>query len=117
MESQRPEIYAVPYPGPGGKVQISPNGGQTPRWRGDGKEIFYSALDGRLMAAEIKANASSLEVGRVQPLFGGLLAPAAYAALYDVSLDGQRFLVQMQTEAPGVEPITLVQNWATALKR
>ncbi|MBV8906709.1 MAG: protein kinase, partial [Acidobacteriia bacterium] len=69
-ESGRAEIYVAPFPGPGGKRQVSPGGGIYPRWRKDGKEIFYVALDQRLMAAEITAESSRLEVGQVRPLFG-----------------------------------------------
>jgi Tol biopolymer transport system component len=116
FESQRPEIYAVPYPGPGGKVQISANGGSQNRWRSDGKEVFYIGLDGRLMAAEIKAKDASLEVGRIEPLFGGFqvgIGPLPY----DVAPGGQRFLVDFQIEQPADQPLILVQNWTVGLKK
>jgi Tol biopolymer transport system component len=116
LESQRPEVYAVPYPGPGGKVQISANGGTQPRWRSDGKEVFYIALDGRLMAAEVNVQGASLEVGRVETLFGGL--PGGVGPMpYDVAPGGQRFLVDVQTEQPIPQPLTLVQNWTAGLKK
>jgi serine/threonine protein kinase/Tol biopolymer transport system component len=115
-ESQRAEIYAMPFSGAGGKVQISISGGTQPRWRGDGREIFYVAPDSRLIAAEIKANGPSLEVGSVQPLFGGMPTELATNA-YDVTLDGQRFLVAMPSESATPEPLTLVQNWTVALKK
>jgi Tol biopolymer transport system component len=115
FDSQRPEVYAVPYPGPGGKVQISVNGGTQNRWSSDGREIFYIGLDGRLMAAEVKANTVSLEVGRVEPLFGGL--PVATGSMpYDVASGGQRFLIVFQVEQPAA-PLTLVQNWTAGLKK
>ena len=116
FDSQRGEVYAVPYPGPGGKVQISANGGTQPRWRSDGKEIFYIGPDGRLMAAEIKANTASLEVGRVEPLFSGLQV-ATGSMPYDVSPDGQRFLVDFQIQQSAPQPLTLVQNWIAGLKK
>jgi hypothetical protein len=115
-DSQRPDIYVVPFPGPGGKLQISTSGGSQPRWRGDGNEIFYVAPDGRLMAADVKENGSSLEVGRVQPLFGGVPTLVTSAA-YDVSLDGQRFVVTTWVEPPAPKPLTLVQNWTAGLKK
>jgi Tol biopolymer transport system component len=112
LDSGRSEIYVVPFPGPGGKVQVSSAGGTQPRWRRDGKEIFYVAPDGRLTAAEITFNGGSLEVGRVQPLFGGIPSVGALAASYDVAADGQRFLVEVPIGLLNSgEPLTLVQNW------
>ena len=116
IESQRAEIYVVPYSGLGGKLQISANGGTQARWRSDGKEIFYISPDGRLMAVQVKANTASLEVGRVQPLFANLPSRAG-PNLYDVAPGGQRFLVDVQPERSVAEPLTLVQNWTAALKR
>jgi serine/threonine protein kinase/Tol biopolymer transport system component len=115
-ETQRPEVYLAPFPGSGGKIQISTTGGTQPRWRNDGKEIFYVAPDGRLMAAEVKPNGSSLEIGRVQPLVSGLPTELAITE-YDVSSDGKRFLVTMPSEPPTPEPLTLVQNWTAGLKK
>ena len=67
------QIYASPFPGPGGKRQISTAGGLFPRWRRDGKESFYVTNDGQLMAAEVDARNGTLEVGRVQRLFDGVI--------------------------------------------
>jgi hypothetical protein len=117
LDAQRLEVYVMPYPGPGGKLQISPSGGTQPRWRSDGREIFYIGTDGRLMATEVKANGASLEVGRVQPLFGGLQAGSTRAIPYDVAPGGQRFLVNVQVALPDPQPLTLVQNWTAGLKR
>jgi hypothetical protein len=103
IESRRAEIYVVPYSGLGGKLQISANGGVQARWRSDGKEIFYISPDGRLTAVEVKANAASLEVGRVQPFFGNV-ASGAGPNLYDVAPGGQRFLVDVQPERSAGEP-------------
>ena len=115
-ESQRTEIYIAPFPGPGGKVQVSTTGGLQPRWRSDGKEISYVAPDGRLMAVEVKVNGSSVEAGRAQPLFSGVPA-LVLGTSYDASPDGQRFLVAVQPEAAAPEPLTLVQNWTAGLKK
>ena len=68
------------------------------------------------MAVEVRENGSSLEVGRVQPLFGGLHS-SAFSTEYDAALDGQRFLVAIQTGLPASEPLTLVQNWTAGLKK
>ena len=67
------QVYAAPFPGPGGKRQISAGGGNVPRWRRDGKEIFYVTADGQLMAAEVIARNGTPEVGKAQKLFDGIV--------------------------------------------
>ena len=115
-ESQRYEVYVAPFARPSEKHQISPSSGTRPRWRPDGKEIFYLAGGGQLIAAEVRITAEKVEVGSVQVLFGGL--PVGKGYLYDVSADGQRILAAVPPETRrGAEPITLVQNWAAGLKR
>ena len=115
-ESGRFEIYVQPFPGPGGKFQISANGGAQPRWNKNGKEIFYVSLDSKMMAAPVKlsADGKSLETGTPAALFpvhiaGGPL-PGAYKQQYAVSADGQRFLVNLVADQ-GTSPITLILNW------
>jgi eukaryotic-like serine/threonine-protein kinase len=68
-ESGRNEVYVAPFPGAGGKWQVSTAGGAAPRWRGDGRELFYMAADNRIMSAEIAPKGGRLEIGAVQPLF------------------------------------------------
>jgi len=116
LESTRPEVYVMSYPEAAGKVQVSVAGGMQPRWRGDGKEIFYIAPDGKLMAAEVKTKGSTVEVGRIQTLFGGIPSTVSGAVPYDVAAGGDRFLVDMQIEPPAPEPLTVVQNWSAGLK-
>ena len=113
-ESGQNQVYAAPFPGPGGKRQISSGGGGWPRWRRDGKEIFYVTPDGQLMAAEVAARNGTLEVGRVQKLFDGIVAGRGIT--YDVSADGQKFLV-VDDGAAAARPLTLVQNWTAALRK
>jgi Tol biopolymer transport system component len=68
-ESGRFQVYVVPFPGPGGKWQISTAGGQFPRWAQDGKEIFFLAPDNNLIAATVSSEGSGFEVGAVRLLF------------------------------------------------
>ena len=110
-ESGRSEVYVVPFPGPGGKVRISTGGGDNARWRRDGKEIFYLAGN-TLMAAGVTANGSRFDVGAVQRLFDVPTADGYWP--YDVSPDGQRFLVN--TLEGAVAPLTIVVNWPAGLK-
>jgi len=109
----RPEIYVAPFPGPGGKRRISTGGGAFPRWRADSKEIFYE-LNGTLMAAEVSIKGASIEPGPVHSLGISVSAPFYQ---YDVSADGQRFLVATPREQKSPAPLTLVQNWTTLLKK
>jgi Tol biopolymer transport system component len=116
-ESGQPQIYVQPFPGGGGKYQISTGGGGNPRWRRDGKELFYIRGDGKLMAVEVKAG-STFETGAAKPLFDTPVRFVASLLLVDpyaVSRDGQRFLTNdfAETSAP---PITVVLNWTADLK-
>ncbi|MFN2386837.1 MAG: protein kinase, partial [Thermoanaerobaculia bacterium] len=113
------EIYVQPFPGPGGKLQISPQGGVQPRWRSDGSEIFYVARDGRMMAAPVSARSGSLSVGDPRPLFQTSILPEALTASseYVVTADGQRFLVAVPPPETLVFPATVVLNWAAQLDR
>jgi Tol biopolymer transport system component len=114
-ESGRSEIYALPFSGKGGKRQISSGGGSYPHWRRDGKEIFYVTQNGDLMAADVSLRNEVLEVGRVRKLFGGVVTGRGYT--YDVTADGQRFIVVEDQGAKEVPPLTLLQNWTAALKK
>jgi hypothetical protein len=111
-ETGRFEIYVQPFMGSGGKLQVSADGGAQVRWRRDGKELFYIALDGRLMVVPFRASASG-DAGVPAPLFmtrlGGPL-PQNSRQQYVVSADGQRFL--MNTLVGDVaSPITVILNW------
>jgi serine/threonine protein kinase len=116
-ESGRFEIYVQPFPGAGGKFQISNNGGAQPRWNKNGKEIFYVSLDSKMMAAPVKLSpdGKALETGTPAALFpvriaGGPL-PGVYKQQYAVSSDGQRFLVNLVADEGAASPITLIYNW------
>ena len=119
-ESQRFEVYVAPFPpapsGPGGKRQVSTAGAPFPgaRWRQDGREIFYVSPDQQLMAAEVTIKGGTLEVGAVRSLFG---MTEGENASFDVSADGQRFLLFSAPEQQSAEPLTLILNWASGLKK
>jgi Tol biopolymer transport system component len=114
-ESQRGEVYVSPFSRPGGKRQISTNGGIKPRWRRDGKEIFYLSPEGQLMATEVRISGETVEVGATRTLFSGMTTANGYG--YDVSPDGQRILAAVAKDQKSNEPISLVQNWAAGLKK
>jgi eukaryotic-like serine/threonine-protein kinase len=115
-ESRGGEIYVAAFPGPGGKRQVSTAGGRQPRWRGNGKELFYLAPDDRMMAAEVSGQEATLQVGAVRPLFEARQAVTG-GFVYDVTGDGQRFLINTVMEQKASSPITLVQNWIADSKR
>jgi Tol biopolymer transport system component len=114
-ESGRTEVYVQPFPGPGSKLTVSTNGGSQVRWRRDGKELFYIALDGRLMAVPVtSASGGQLDIGAPAVLFapkiGSAVQQGDYRYQYMVTADGQRFLVNTVSDAPSL-PITLILNW------
>ncbi len=115
-ESGRYEVYVTSFPMPGGKWQVSTAGGHWPRWRRDGREIFYLTPESRLMAAAVNGQGSAFDVGSVQALFQ-TRARLNRRYMYDVSRDGQRFLINTLVEQAAVQPITLVVNWPAALRK
>jgi serine/threonine protein kinase len=114
-ESGRNEIYVRPYPGPGGKWQISTEGGTEPVWNPKGHELFYR--DGQKMMAVDYMAQPTFSAGKPRMLFQGPFTPTPRSASdYDVSRDGQRFLMLKAAEqVPG--EISVVLNWTAELKQ
>ena len=117
-ETGRTEVYVQSFPPSGGKWQLSTNGGVTPRWRRDGRELFYLAPDRKIMAVEVKAGGSTFDHGSAKALFEASVDAISTGATnrYDVSADGQRFLVNASIENRGSAPITVVVNWLAGVK-
>jgi DNA-binding winged helix-turn-helix (wHTH) protein/Tol biopolymer transport system component len=108
-ESGNWEVYLQTFPTPGGKRVVSIGGGGEPLWRKDGRELYYLASDGTLMAVDI-TNGPSLQVGRPRALFRAPITAdlLTYRNQYAADADGQRFLF----DSPGErEPINVVVNW------
>ncbi len=106
------QVYVQPFPPSGAKWQLSTGGGADPRWRQDGKEIFYLAPDRRLMAVEVKTGAN-LEAGVAKPLFDSRFpGTPEFGRNYGVASNGQRFLLRVPAEESAPAPITVVVNWA-----
>jgi eukaryotic-like serine/threonine-protein kinase len=105
------------FPGRSGKWQVSAGGGNFPRWRRDGKEIFYLSLDNSVMAAAVTTEGTSFQVGEVQRLFEARRREGGYG--YDVAPDGQRFLVNtlLEDASQSSQPLTLLVNWPALLQR
>jgi eukaryotic-like serine/threonine-protein kinase len=115
-ESGSFEVYVVPYPGPGPKVQVTTAGGQAPLWRRDGKELFFQTNQG-ISSADVRAGAT-FDVGAPKALFAIEFTASAYRGYrWAVSNDGQRFLVNTPSGAAAAGRFVVVTNWTTELGR
>jgi len=119
-ESGRTEVYVRSFPSSGGgKWMVSSGGGSMPRWRKDGKELLYFAPDNRLMSVEVSTTGVSFQAGVPKPLFKApapVLLGVVIGDNWDVTADGQRFLVNT-IEDSNLQPITVVLNWQAGLKK
>jgi eukaryotic-like serine/threonine-protein kinase len=118
-ESGKWEIYVTSFPDARGKWQISTAGGTQPRWRGDSKELFYLASDGKIMAVPITGGAN-FDAGSAAALFQAIprvLVATSELVNYDVAKDGQRFLINTQMKSVDSQAIAIVQNWTAELKK
>jgi Tol biopolymer transport system component len=124
-ESGLAQVYVQPF-APGatkpiiGKWQVSKGGSTLPRWRADGKELFFVGQDQKLMSVEVKATAETFNWGSPRPLFELKYRPNAGRPQYRYapSPDGQRFLVSTDVDVPsGNQPLTMVVNWQAGLKK
>jgi serine/threonine protein kinase/Tol biopolymer transport system component len=113
-ESGKFQIYVRSFPASSAAWQISNDGGGHPRWRRDGKELFYVSPDKKLMAVEVNESAGTFEVGLTKPLFEIGIVSEPSPSNYDVTADGQRFLVNTNVEKN--VPVTVVMNWTAKLK-
>ena len=116
------EVYLQSFPDQTGKWQVSIAGGTQPRWRGDGREIFYLGMDQRLMSAAMDGSRAVPKLTAAVPLFAirpflGATVTAGSTHQYDVTRDGQRFLVNTAPERHADSPITVVLNWRALLTR
>ena len=118
-ESGTNQITVQTFPPSGARYQVSTNGGYQPKWRRDGKELFYVAPDKKLMMVAVKAEGNSFEASAPQPLFemriGNL--PLTGSPFYDVTRDGRRFIVSTAVEESAPTPMTVVLNWNAGLKQ
>ncbi|MGC1105642.1 MAG: protein kinase [Candidatus Acidiferrales bacterium] len=114
------EIYVTSFPGAAGKWQVSRGGGTEPRWRGDGKEIFYIGPKATMTAVPVSTVGGTFSSGNPASLFQTQLrAPVSSTDLfrYDVSKDGQRFLIDHYTPPAQIIPLRIILNSTAGLQK
>jgi Tol biopolymer transport system component len=111
------EVYVQPLHASGKKWRISASGGAQPRWRRDGKELLYLSLDRKVVAVQVNANQGEFEVGATEILFNAPISSPffPFGMDYDVSADGQRFLISASTEE-AKPPISVILNWTQLIQ-
>jgi Tol biopolymer transport system component len=120
-ESGRSEVYVASFPTGAGRRRVSVEGGSQPRWRGDGREIFFLAADARIMAVPVRAGEPP-DLGAPVPLFRSPTTPSNRSELaiwndYDVSPDGQRFLIRVDLISRDTMPVTVALGWTAGIAR
>jgi hypothetical protein len=113
-ESGRAEIYVVPFPGPGGKWQVSTGGAIQPFWP-PGQELFYFTADFRVAAAKYATQGPNFMVGKSRLLFAGRALGSVSG--FDVNRTDKRWLIAMPVGEPNVSPLILTTNWTAVLKK
>jgi eukaryotic-like serine/threonine-protein kinase len=118
-ETGKWEIYVTSFPEARGKWQVSSGGGEQPRWRGDGKELFYLSSDAKMMAAPVTTGAN-FDAGTPVALFQATPrqpVPLYDLFAYDVSRDGQRFSILTQVRPAETAPMSIVLDWTAKLNK
>ena len=116
-ETGRWEVYVTSFPEARGQWQVSNGGGDQPKWRNDGRELFYLGLDGKIMGVPVTTG-TNFDPGSATALFQAnprVMVAIAEQVTYDVSENGQKFLVNTQLKT-GSTPMSVVLNWTTNLK-
>src|SRR3989442_14948677 len=113
------EVYVSPFPGVNGKWQVSAAGGEEPRWRQDGRELFYVSADGKMMAVPVKTTAgfeggtpiALFQTRRRQPI------SAQDVFSYDASGDGKKFLIVTKVDEANAAPLSVLLNWTSEIEQ
>ncbi len=119
-ESGRHEVYVRPFPGPGGKWQISTTGGTFPTWSENGREIFYRTFDSRIMVVTYSVQGDSFRAGKPRLWSEGQFTDRGNARNFGLHPDGKRFAVLKATEGTeevALDHLTLVTNWFDEVRR
>jgi Tol biopolymer transport system component len=115
-ESGRKEIYITAFPGGGAKWQVSNNAGSSPKWRRDGKELFFLDAADTITAVDVNTSEGAPRLGAPHALFQAVGIQRDFGP-FDVTADGKKFLVNSGNLKEGSDPLTLVVNWPAELKK
>ena len=112
-ESGRSEVFLTSFPEPAERIRVSVAGGSRPRWKGDGREIYFLSADNEVIATPVRL-AAGTEIGQARPLFR--IDPAGWRD-YDVTPDGERFLAVVNVPVQDADAIAVTANWLSLLPR
>jgi eukaryotic-like serine/threonine-protein kinase len=115
-ETGRFEVYVTPFPGGGGKWQVSTGGGTSAKWRHDGKELFFLDPADNLMAVDVNPSGPTIQLGTPHALFRAVGVQNTLGP-YAVTGDGKKFLINTGELKEENQPLTMVQNWPAGLKK
>ena len=115
-ESGADQVYVVPFPTTGAKWQVSVGGGVQPRWRRDGRELYFLAPDGKMMAVDLPVG-NAFEAGTPHALFQTNVVPDDSVDQYVVTGDGQRFVMMTPVGAAQSYAIQVITDWPGLLKK
>lgn len=115
-DSGRREIYITAFPTGGAKWQVSSNGGTWPRWRRDGKELFFLDPSDKIVSVDVNTSGGAVHLGIPHDLFQTVGIQRDFGP-FDVTADGKKFLLNSGNLKEGTDPFTLVQNWPAELKK
>jgi eukaryotic-like serine/threonine-protein kinase len=117
-ETGTTQVYVRPFQALGGQRMVSTTGGAQPKWRADGKELFYLSADRKLMTVDANEGDNSITFGSPKPLFEvRAVVGAPGSLLYAPTREGQRFVVITPIEESSPSPLTVVMNWTAGLKK
>jgi Tol biopolymer transport system component len=112
-ESGRSEVYLTSFPEPADRIRVSVSGGERPRWKRDGREIYFVSADNEMIATPVRL-AAGVEIGAARTLFR--IDPAGWSD-YDVTPDGERFLAVANVPVQDADAIAVTANWLSLLPR
>jgi hypothetical protein len=113
-ESGHFDVYVQPFGRPGERLRLSTEEGGQPKWRADGRELFYFALDGTMMSASVQPDG---EIGTARALFRLPLRPNAYLDEYTMTPDGQRFLIITPVRSDRTARMAVISDWSAFVRK
>ena len=111
------DVYITAFPGGGAKWLVSTSGGLSPRWRRDGKELFFLDLSDNVVAVDVNTLGNTVRLGTPHVLFHATGGQALQQRAYDVTGDGKKFIISSVDANEESQPLTLVQNWTAEAKK